>query len=100
VAIARALVNRPPLMVFDDTTSALDAETEQELVRRLLTELPQTTAIIVSHRLSVLSACDRVYVFDSGEVKEQGTHDELLAKQGLYWKLYQRQLITEELEKL
>jgi len=100
VAIARALVGQAPVMVFDDTTSALDAETEQELVRRLLTELPQTTALIVSHRLSVLSACDKVYVFDSGEVKEQGTHDELLAKQGLYWKLYQRQLITEELEKL
>jgi len=100
VAIARALVDRPPFLVFDDATSALDAETEKELVNRLLNEMKETTAVIVSHRLSVLSACDRVYVFDAGEIKEQGTHEELLARQGLYWKLYQRQLMEEELEKL
>ena len=100
VAIARALVGRPPIMVFDDATSALDAETEKELVNRMMNELPGVTVIIVSHRLSVLSACDWVYVLDAGKVKEQGTHEELLAKQGLYWKLYQRQLISEELEKL
>jgi ATP-binding cassette subfamily B protein len=100
VAIARALVNRPPVMVFDDATSALDAETEKELVNHLMTELKDTAAILVSHRLSVLSACDWVYVFDCGVIEEQGTHDELLARQGLYWKLYQRQLIQEELERL
>jgi ATP-binding cassette subfamily B multidrug efflux pump len=100
VAIARALVGRPRIMVFDDATSALDAETERDLVNRLMTELSATTAILVSHRLSVLSACDWVYVLDAGEVKEEGTHDELLARQGLYWKLYQRQLIQEELERL
>jgi ATP-binding cassette subfamily B protein len=100
VAIARALVGRPPVMVFDDATSALDAETEKELVNRMINGLPGVTVIIVSHRLSVLSACDWVYVLDAGKVKEQGTHEDLLAKQGLYWKLYQRQLISEELEKL
>jgi ATP-binding cassette subfamily B protein len=100
VAIARALVGRPPVMVFDDATSALDAETEQELVNRMMTQLPDVTVIIVSHRLSVLSVCDWVYVLDAGEIKEQGKHEDLLASQGLYWKLYQRQLIKEELEKL
>ena len=100
VAIARALLNRPPIVVFDDATSALDAETEKELINRLLTELKDTAAILVSHRLSVLSACDWVHVLDAGEVKEQGTHEELLAKQGLYWKLYQRQVMQEELEKM
>jgi ABC-type multidrug transport system fused ATPase/permease subunit len=100
VAIARALVNRPPILVFDDATSALDAETEKELVRRLDQESGSSTVIIVSHRLSILSGCDRIYVLDAGEVKEQGTHEELLAKHGLYWKLYERQLIQEELEKL
>ena len=100
VAIARALIGRPPVMVFDDATSALDAETEKELVNRMMNQLPGVTVIIVSHRLSVLSVCDWVYVLDAGKVKEQGTHDDLLAKQGLYWKLYQRQLISEELEKL
>lgn len=100
VAIARALVGRPPVMVLDDATSALDAETEQELVNRMMTQLPDVTVIIASHRLSVLSVCDWVYVLDAGEIKEQGTHEDLLASQGLYWKLYQRQLIKEELEKL
>ncbi len=100
VAVARALVGQPPVIVFDDTTSALDADTERELIQRLVTGRPGTTALIVSHRLSVLSACDRVYVFDAGEVKEHGTHEELLAKKGLYWKLYQRQVISEELERL
>jgi ATP-binding cassette subfamily B protein len=100
VAIARALVGRPRIMVFDDATSALDAETERDLVNRLMTELRDTTAILVSHRLSVLSACDWVYVLDAGEVKEEGTHEDLLVRQGLYWKLYQRQLIEQELEQL
>jgi len=100
VAIARALVGRPPVMVFDDATSALDAETEKELVNRMMNQLPGVNLIIVSHRLSVLSVCDWVYVLDAGKVKEQGTHDDLLANQGLYWKLYQRQLISEELERL
>ncbi|MBM3313046.1 hypothetical protein FJY70_00470 [candidate division WOR-3 bacterium] len=65
-----------------------------------MTQLAEVTAIIVSHRLSVLSACDWIYVLDAGEVKEEGRHEDLLAKQGLYWRLYQRQLIQEELEKL
>jgi ATP-binding cassette subfamily B multidrug efflux pump len=100
VAIARALVGRPPVMVFDDATSALDAETEKELVNRMMNQLPGVTVIIVSHRLSVLSVCDWVYVLDAGKVVEQGKHEDLLATQGLYWKLYQRQLISEELERL
>ncbi len=100
VAIGRALVGRPPVMVFDDATSALDAETEKELVNRMMNQLPGVTVIIVSHRLSVLSVCDWVYVLDAGRVKEQGKHEDLLAAQGLYWRLYQRQLISEELEKL
>jgi len=100
VAIARALVGEPPMLVFDDATSALDAETEKELVNRLMNQSPGVTVIVVSHRLSVLSACDWIYVLDAGRVKEQGRHDDLLAAQGLYWKLYQRQLISEELEKL
>jgi ABC-type multidrug transport system fused ATPase/permease subunit len=100
VAIARALIGRPPVGGLDDATSSLDAETEKDLVNRMMNELPGVTVIIVSHRLSVLSACDWVYVLDAGKVTEQGTHEDLLAKQGLYWKLYQRQLISEELEKL
>ncbi|UCG41941.1 MAG: ABC transporter ATP-binding protein [candidate division WOR-3 bacterium] len=98
VAIARALVGRPRVLVFDDATSALDAETERELTEHLTGELGGTTVIIVSHRLSVLAGCDHVYVLDSGEVKEEGTHDELLRREGLYWQLYERQLMKEEID--
>ncbi len=100
VAIARALVGKPRILVFDDATSALDAETEKELIDRLDKELDKATVIIVSHRLSILSECDRIYVLDQGEVKEEGTHQELLGRRGLYWNLYERQLIKEELERL
>ncbi|MFO7675507.1 MAG: ABC transporter ATP-binding protein [bacterium] len=98
VAIARALVGRPPVLVFDDATSALDAETEKELIAHLTDEVGAATVIIVSHRLSVLAACDRVYVLDAGKVVEEGSHAELLTRRGLYWKLYERQLIKDELE--
>jgi len=100
VAIARALVAGPPFLVLDDATSALDAETEKELIQRLVTEFSDRTVIIVSHRLSVLSACDYVYVLDRGAVREEGTPEELLGRRGLYWQLYQRQLLSEELAKM
>ncbi|MFO7639224.1 MAG: ABC transporter ATP-binding protein [bacterium] len=98
VAIARALVGRPRVLVFDDATSALDAETEQELVGQLAGELAGATVVIVSHRLSILSACDYVYVLDAGRLVEEGSHTELLARRGLYRRLYERQLIEEELK--
>jgi len=100
VAIARALVNMPPILVLDDVTAALDADTEQELLQQLFATVKDRTLIVVSHRLAVLAACDYIYMLDQGEVKEAGSHNELLVRQGLYWRLYQRQLITEELEKL
>ncbi|MEO0085462.1 MAG: ABC transporter ATP-binding protein, partial [candidate division WOR-3 bacterium] len=100
VAIARAIVGGPPVLVFDDATSALDAETERELVSTLVAQQGERTAIIVSHRLAVLSSCDYIYCLDRGEVKEAGAPSELLARRGLYWRLYQRQLIEQELEAL
>ena len=100
VAIARALVGKPRILVFDDATSALDAETEKDLVRRLEDELGGSTVIIVSHRLSILSACDLVYVLDKGKVVEQGTHADLLGRRGLYWELYERQLMKDEIARL
>jgi len=98
VAIARALVGGPRVLVFDDATSALDAETEREFTGHLTRELGGRTVIIVSHRLSVLAGCDHIYVLDGGEVKEEGTHEDLLKREGLYWDLYERQLIRDELE--
>ncbi|MBE0433552.1 ABC transporter ATP-binding protein [candidate division WOR-3 bacterium] len=94
VAIARALAGRPKILVLDDATSNLDADTERELIQQLA-GTPDTALVIISHRLSVLSICDCVYVMDKGKIVEQGTHQGLLRKKGLYWKLYQHQLMEE-----
>jgi ATP-binding cassette subfamily B protein len=98
IAIARAILKKPKILILDDATSNLDAETEKELVNQL-SATPDTTLIIISHRLSILSVCDYIYTIDSGVIVEQGTHDALLRKKGLYCRLYQHQLIEEELEK-
>ena len=94
LAIARAIIGKPRILVLDDATSNLDADTERELIRQLA-ESKDTTIVIISHRLSVLSICDYVYVLDKGRVVEQGTHQGLLRKKNLYWKLYQHQLVEE-----
>jgi ATP-binding cassette subfamily B multidrug efflux pump len=98
VAIARAVLARPKILVLDDATSNLDADTEKELIKQLSQD-PGTTMIIISHRLSVLSVCDYIYVLDKGKIVEQGKHEDLLKKQGLYWKLYQHQIMEEEFMK-
>ncbi|NOR16428.1 ATP-binding cassette domain-containing protein, partial [candidate division WOR-3 bacterium] len=97
IAIARAILDRPRILILDDATSNLDAETEKELINQLSKSL-NTTIVIISHRLSVLSICDYIYVLDQGEIVEQGTHNSLLKKKELYWKLYQHQIIEEELK--
>ncbi len=91
IAIARALLKDSRILIFDDATSNLDAETERRLIQQIA-EIDGLTVIIVSHRLSVLSICDYLYVLDKGKIVEQGTPEELMAKKGLYWKLYQYQL--------
>jgi ATP-binding cassette subfamily B protein len=98
IAIARALVGKPRIVLFDDATSSLDSRTEKDLIAEVLSYTQDATMIIISHRLSILSACDLIYVLDRGRVIESGTHEHLLTKQNLYWRLYERQLMEEELE--
>jgi len=99
VSIARALFDRPRILLLDDVTASLDAETEQQFIRDVMAYVEGATLVVVSHRLSILAACDIVYVLDKGEVVESGTHAELLERRATYWKLYQRQLMQEALEK-
>jgi ATP-binding cassette subfamily B protein len=99
VSIARALFDRPRILLLDDVTASLDAETEQRFIRDVIGYMEGATLVIVSHRLSILAACDIVYVLDQGRIVESGGHSDLLARHGLYWKLYQRQLMQEALEK-
>ena len=91
VAIARVFLKNPPLLILDEATSALDLESEsliQDSLERLASE---RTTLIVAHRLSTITHADTIFVIDSGEVKESGTHDELMALQGIYFGLFQVQ---------
>lgn len=88
--IARAIVNRPRIIIFDEATSALDNRT-QAIVSQSLKKL-KTTRIVVAHRLSTVKDADLIHVMDRGEVKESGTYDELMAKDGLFTKLAKRQI--------
>lgn len=90
ITIARALARKTPVLVFDDSTSALDTETEQE-IQKVLGELSGMTKIIIAHRISAVKNADKIIVLDKGSVAECGTHEELLAKGGLYKETYDSQ---------
>ena len=93
IAIARVFLKNPPLLILDEATSALDLESEsliQDSLERLSNE---RTTLIVAHRLSTITHADKIFVVDAGEVKEMGTHEELMEKQGIYFGLFQVQQI-------
>jgi ATP-binding cassette subfamily B protein len=91
VAIARAMLKDAPILVLDEATSALDSESEKLIQDALWKLMEDRTAIVVAHRLSTVQRLDRIIVLDDGKVAEQGTHQELLAKKGLYAKLWAHQ---------
>lgn len=90
LTIARALSRTAPILVFDDSTSALDTETEKQ-IQKMLKEKSGMTKIIIAHRISAVKNADRILVLQDGKIAEQGTHAELLAKNGLYTQTYQVQ---------
>ena len=90
ITIARALARRTPVLVLDDSTSALDTETEQE-IQGVLASLHGMTKIIIAHRISAVCKADKIIVLDGGKIAECGTHEELLAKGGLYKETYDSQ---------
>lgn len=93
ISIARALAKHSPVLVMDDSTSALDMETEHE-IQKTLNELNDTTKVIIAHRISAVRHADEIIYLEDGKIAERGTHEELLAKKGLYYDTYMAQYGT------
>jgi ATP-binding cassette subfamily B protein len=91
ISFARALAFDPALLILDEATSSIDTETEQLIQRAIERVMRDRTSIVVAHRLSTIQNADRIIVLHHGEIREQGTHQELLAERGFYWKLYKLQ---------
>jgi ATP-binding cassette subfamily B multidrug efflux pump len=96
VSIARALIKNPEIYLFDDCLSAVDTETEEKILNNLQKLSKNKTAIIVSHRISSAKNADKILVLKDGEVIQQGTHNQLLEKEGYYKELYAKQLLEKE----
>jgi ATP-binding cassette, subfamily B, multidrug efflux pump len=100
ISFARALAFDPKILVLDEATSSIDTETEQLIQQAVDRVMQERTSLIVAHRLSTIQKCDRILVFHHGELREAGTHNQLLVERGLYWRLYQLQYANENSENL
>lgn len=96
LAIARAVLTNAPVLILDEATSALDAESERLVQKALANLMKNKTSIVIAHRLSTVRKADNIVVIERGQIKETGTHNELLAKNGIYKRLYELQFAEEE----
>ncbi|MQX54271.1 lipid A export permease/ATP-binding protein MsbA [Alcanivorax sediminis] len=95
IAIARALLKDSPLLILDEATSALDTESEHHIQQALERVMAGRTTLVIAHRLSTIEKADRILVLDQGQLMEQGTHEELLAQNGIYTQLYRMDFAEE-----
>jgi ATP-binding cassette subfamily B protein len=100
VSLARAVVKNPPILILDDSLSAVDTQTESRILQSLRQFMKGRTTIIISHRTSAIKELDHIIVLDKGEIIERGTHNELIAMGGRYSLIHSRQQLEEELEKI
>ena len=96
ISIARAIIDEPKILIFDDCLSAVDTETEEKILSNLKQIMKHSTSIIISHRISSIKHANRILVMDEGQIAEQGTHKELLHLKGQYFETYQKQLLEDE----
>jgi len=97
VTLARALLMDPKIIILDDALSAVDANTEREILEGLRSFMKQRTSIIISHRIVAIKNADFIVVLDNGEIIEQGTHEELLRIEGVYYRIYKKQILEEKI---
>ena len=96
VAIARMLLQKAPVLIFDDSLSAVDAETDSLIRKALSTHMKGSTVILISHRITTLMAADEIMVLKQGRAEEMGTHSELIAQNGIYRKIYEIQMSHDD----
>lgn len=99
-AIARALLKKPPILILDDAFSSVDTQTEELILENLYKYIGKTTTLVVSHRPSTIRRADTIIVLDDGIIAEQGSHDDLIARQGAYYRIIRKVLLSSELENL
>ncbi len=97
VSFARALAHNPRFLILDEATSSVDTETELKIREALARMIEGRTSIVIAHRLSTIQRADRIFVMHKAQLRESGTHQELLARRGIYWKLYQLQYRDQEI---
>jgi len=96
LSIARAIIKEPQILIFDDCLSAVDTKTEEEILSNLSNLMKNKTSILIAHRVSTIKNADRILVMDNGEIVEQGTHTNLMALKGVYFDLFEKQLLEEQ----
>lgn len=96
VSIARAIIKEPQILIFDDCLSAVDTKTEEEILNSLGKVMHGKTSVLIAHRVSTIKNADKIIVLEDGEIAEQGTHRFLMNKKGIYFELYEKQLLEEQ----